>query len=609
MTNDVRQLADDYHDHWMRTSPSWAHMVGDYRFADRYEDVSRAAEDDRITAAREFAARAAAIPDDGLSLQDRATRDVVAFQATSGADWAECRTQEFAVNPVFGPQVDLPLTVANLAMPTAAVAEAMVRKFHGIGQYLRDSAQRHREGVASGRTPAAFAVADTVPQLDAWLATPLTEDPLLATGRLPADVDAEAWRARLTEAIGDAVRPGLQEYRDVLVDEVAPHTRPDEQVRAQLAARRRADLRARPRGQHDDDPHGAGDPRPRPAPDRLPRGGVRHPRRGGPRHLRRAGGLPSACAPTRRCGTTTPPRSSRSARRPSPAPGPRCRTGSTGCPQPTARSAPRRTGRSASTTRRRTTAPAVASSTSTPPTRRPGDACEIEALSYHEGIPGHHLQLAIAAELTDMPALRRHTIFNAYAEGWGLYTERLADEMGLYSTPLTRLGMLTMDSVRACRLVVDTGLHALGWSRQQAIDYMVANSPMSTANVTSEVNRYAVLPGQACGYMVGRLEILRIRREAQERQGDAFDIKAFHDAVLDGGSVPLGVLDTIVRDRLPDLPPASQTLQASTRSHCHRCTVRDVAGMPRQPVAAAAARPAVRPEKMQPPRKVPSSAR
>ena len=137
------------------------------------------------------------------------------------------------------------------------------------------------------------------------------------------------------------------------------------------------------------------------------------------------------------------------------------------------------------------------------------------------------------------------------AEGWGLYTERLADEMGLYSTPLTRLGMLTMDSVRACRLVVDTGLHALGWSRQQAIDYMVANSPMSRANVTSEVNRYAVLPGQACGYMIGRLELLRIRREAEERQGDTFDIKAFHDAVLDGGSLPLGVLDTIVRDRLP----------------------------------------------------------
>jgi len=176
---------------------------------------------------------------------------------------------------------------------------------------------------------------------------------------------------------------------------------------------------------------------------------------------------------------------------------------------------------------------------------------EIEALSYHEGIPGHHLQLAIASELTELPALRRHTVFNAYAEGWGLYTERLADEMGLYSTPTDRLGMLTMDSMRACRLVVDTGLHALGWGRQQAIDYVVANSPMSVANVTNEVNRYAVLPGQACGYMIGRLEIQRIRAEAQRRRGAAFDIAAFHDAVLDSGSLPLGVLDEVVAARLP----------------------------------------------------------
>jgi uncharacterized protein (DUF885 family) len=105
--------------------------------------------------------------------------------------------------------------------------------------------------------------------------------------------------------------------------------------------------------------------------------------------------------------------------------------------------------------------------------------------------------------------------------------------------------------MRACRLVVDTGLHAMGWSRQQAVDYMVANCPLSVGGVKAEIDRYAVHPGQACGYMIGRLEILRIRREAQERQGDRFDIKAFHNAVLDGGSVPLAVLDTVVRDRLP----------------------------------------------------------
>jgi uncharacterized protein (DUF885 family) len=123
--------------------------------------------------------------------------------------------------------------------------------------------------------------------------------------------------------------------------------------------------------------------------------------------------------------------------------------------------------------------------------------------------------------------------------------------MGLYSTPLDRMGMLSADSMRACRLVVDTGMHALGWSRERAIDYMLENSPMRRGHVTAEIDRYAVTPGQALSYMIGRLEIQRIRREAEQRQGDRFDIKAFHDAVLDSGPMPLGLLDAQVSARLP----------------------------------------------------------
>jgi uncharacterized protein (DUF885 family) len=175
---------------------------------------------------------------------------------------------------------------------------------------------------------------------------------------------------------------------------------------------------------------------------------------------------------------------------------------------------------------------------------------EIENTSYHEGIPGHHLQLGIAAELDGIPEFRKRAFIAAYGEGWGLYTERLADEMGLYSSPLDRMGMLSADSMRACRLVVDTGMHALGWSRQQAVDYMLANSPMRAGHVAAEVDRYAVTPGQALSYMIGRLEIQRIRRAVEERRGDAFDIKAFHDAVLDSGPMPLGLLDQVVTSRL-----------------------------------------------------------
>ena len=549
MSDDVRQLAEDYHEHTMSVSPSWAHMLGDYRFADRYEDASRAAEDAEIARSREFAARAAAISDADLSLQDRVTRAVVEFQATSGADLGECRFAEFAVNPVFGVQVDAPITVSNLGIPTPEVAEAMVDKFHGIGQHLRDVAQRHREGVASGRTPAAFAVAETVPQLDAWLAKPLDDDPLLQTSPPPEGVDADAWRQRLREAIETSVRPGLQEFRDVLADEVAPHARPDEQcglvwlpggeqayatslvanTTTTLTAQQVHELGLEQIAKLEEEYRRLGtelfgtDDLPA-LYDRLRTDpALRH---NDPAEILAACETAFARAreampqwfdrlPQADCAIKTTDQ------------------GALGFYYPPAEDGSR-------------------GGVFYVNTSDPGawGRFEIEALSYHEGIPGHHLQLAIASELTDLPALRRHTVFNAYAEGWGLYTERLADEMGLYSTPLDRLGMLTMDSMRACRLVVDTGMHALGWSRQRAIDYMVANSPLSLGSVTAEVNRYAVFPGQACGYMVGRLEILRIRREAQERQGEAFDIKAFHDAVLEPGALPLSVLAEHVERRL-----------------------------------------------------------
>ncbi len=168
-------------------------------------------------------------------------------------------------------------------------------------------------------------------------------------------------------------------------------------------------------------------------------------------------------------------------------------------------------------------------------------------MAFHEGIPGHHLQLAIAQELEGVPEFRKHARITAYAEGWGLYTERLADEMGLYGGALDRMGMLDADSMRAGRLVVDTGLHALGWSRQHAIDYFRDNSPMTMTTIEGEVDRYISMPGQALGYMIGRLEIQRMRAEAEETMGPAFDIKGFHDTVLGSGLVPLETLDRMVR--------------------------------------------------------------
>jgi uncharacterized protein (DUF885 family) len=193
--------------------------------------------------------------------------------------------------------------------------------------------------------------------------------------------------------------------------------------------------------------------------------------------------------------------------------------------------------------------------------KRPGAHCvltaepqqryvyEYEALSFHESTPGHHLQIA-SSQTLPLPAFRRFLDAEVcgYVEGWGLYCERLADEMGLYTSDLQRLGMLSFDALRACRLVVDTGMHHHGWSRAQAMDFMWRNTATTQANVRNEIDRYIGWPGQALAYMVGRREIRRLREQAERRLGARFDIRGFHGTVLGNGAVPLGVLDQLVAD-------------------------------------------------------------
>lgn len=172
---------------------------------------------------------------------------------------------------------------------------------------------------------------------------------------------------------------------------------------------------------------------------------------------------------------------------------------------------------------------------------------EVDALAFHEGLPGHHLQLAIATELKGIPDFRKFGGFTAYSEGWGLYTELLAKEMGFYTDPWQDFGRLKMDLWRAIRLVVDSGMHHKGWSREQAIQYHLDNTPSDREEIVRAVERYAVYPGQATAYTIGKLEILKLRAEARKAMGDRFDIRGFHDVILKSGAVPLDVLAENVR--------------------------------------------------------------
>lgn len=168
---------------------------------------------------------------------------------------------------------------------------------------------------------------------------------------------------------------------------------------------------------------------------------------------------------------------------------------------------------------------------------------EMEAIAYHEGSPGHHMQISIAQELTTVPTFRTQAGFTAYVEGWALYSELLAKEMGAYQNPYSDFGRLITEMWRAVRLVVDTGLHSKGWNEQQAIAYFLDKTPIAEGAVTSEVRRYIVWPGQATAYKIGMIKILDLRSKARQQLGDKFDIRAFHDTVLSGGALPLNVLE------------------------------------------------------------------
>jgi uncharacterized protein (DUF885 family) len=549
MAGYIDDLAAEYFTAYLNANPTAAHVLSEYGWAGRFELLTREEEDRQIAELRGFVAAAEAIVAADLDEQQRITRAVLADDATARADMLEARFRTFAVDPIFGPQTQLPLIVGMMTMPTAEVAEAMVAKFHAIGQSYVDLAERQREGRAAGRLSPEFAVVGTIEQIEDALATPVDQDPLLGTAPLPDGVDADAWRARMVEAIERSIRPGMAAYRDVLRDEILPRARPDDRTGlcwledgAESYARTLRYYTTTAKSA--EEIHEIGLQQVAQLADEYRELGpevvgtddlqqIFAAMRSDPKlHFENADQLVEAAeVAMRRAWQAMPEWFEVLPQAP-------CTVQAT-TTGPKAFYFPPATDGSRGGTFYINAANPEAWGT-----------FELESMAFHEGIPGHHLQLAIASELGDVPEFRKHIHNSAYAEGWGLYTERLADEMDLYGGAVDRMGIFSGDSMRACRLVVDTGVHALGWSRQQAVDYMVANSPMTEAICRPEVDRYILTPGQATSYMIGRLEILRMRAEAQQRQGDAFDIRRFHTAVLDNGSLPLGVLDEVVRNRL-----------------------------------------------------------
>ena len=546
----IDALAEEYWEHELASSPTMAHLIGRYDHAGAFQHADRGGEDAHIAALRDVVTRAEAVEPGSLDDQGRITRAVLISEAGREADLLAQRLEEIAADPIHGAQVSVPIVVPMLGLPTAEVAEAMVGKYRGLGRYYRELADRLREGVGRGRFPAAFGVSDTIAQIEGQLGTPVADDPLMNTATPPGGLDTDAWKARLREVVETEVRPGMEVYRDVLREEVLPQARPDDRCGLRWLDGGDEAYAATLRyftttGRSAQEIHELGlevvaklaDEYRSLGPEVVGTDDLQEifeAMRTDPKlHFERGEQLIEASQtamqrawdampewfevlPQAPCGVQSTMTGPKAFYYPPATDGSRGGTFFVNIDD--------------------------VSSWGT---------FELESMAFHEGIPGHHLQIAIASELQGVPEFRKHIHNSGYAEGWGLYTERLADEMGLYTASVDRMGMFSADSMRACRLVIDTGVHALGWSRDRAVQYMVENSPLAEGVIRPEVDRYIVSPGQATSYMVGRVEIERMRAEAEQRQGAGFDIRKFHSAVLDSGSLPLDVLDEVVRTRLP----------------------------------------------------------
>ncbi|MCL1588831.1 MAG: DUF885 domain-containing protein [Actinomycetia bacterium] len=550
MNEALRQLADEYWDHLMETQPTMAHMIGDYGYMDRVEDASRAAEDANIAALEAFASRAEAFDPSTLSSDDRTTRETLIFDCTTTAGILEMRQAEFGIDPIFGPQAVFQVAIPQMSVETADHADRMLAKYSAVAVMLDQATERLREGVKSGRVNANFAVTKTVEQLNALLESPVEDDAFLKA-QMPgsySDDDITAWKEKAAEIVVNEIRPAFERYRDVIADEVGPVARSDEQAGlftltdGELAynklIERFTTLPLTAQEIHDI--------------------GLQQIARLADEYIEVAGPLlgttdlkeifaalnddpdlhhtngPDIVAQSEEAFAAAKAAMGDWFGR---LPESDCLVQETQHGPVAFYYPPAEDGSREGTFFMNTTDPTS------------WGTFEVQSTAFHEGIPGHHLQIAIAQELgNSIPAFRRNGFISAYGEGWALYTERLSDEMGLYSTELDRVGMLQADSIRACRLVVDTGMHALGWSRQQGIDYMAENAPMAMHTIVEEIDRYLSFPGQAVSYMIGRIQIQQMRADAEASLGDDFDIKGFHDVVLGSGCVSLPTLHRLVKE-------------------------------------------------------------
>jgi uncharacterized protein (DUF885 family) len=539
----INELSDRFWEGILELNPTTATVYGDERYADRLEDPSPAGRAQARRLMEKTKAEAEAIPPDGLSIEDRITRDMLIVIADLSVEEDEQGTHRLrVVDQIGGPQTLLPQICQFQSADTPERLEKFLARLRAYPAYMAANTDILRESLATGLAAPRIVAERTVQQLERLLAIPIEEAVVPAMAKVASDEDRE----RVREVVRDEVYPADAAFLEVLRGPYLAATREepglwsapngDSLYRTQIRAWTTLDLE----------------------PDEVHRIGMEELEivEAGRRKIAEAAGF----------GTDTKAYRASLAADPTNQPGSK--------EELLARAREDVGGAMAISPRYFGTLPKAGIDVRAveefkekdapfayyfPPSTdgsRPGiyyangydlpsrKYTKLASTTYHEAVPGHHFQIALEMENTKLNTFRRlgaRIVGGAYVEGWGLYSEKLADEMGLFRSEAERFGMLDAVAWRAARLVVDTGLHALRWTRQESVDFLLG-AGLSETDAVIETDRYIAWPGQALTYMIGCREIERLRRELSARDGSGFDLRAFHDALLGHGSLPLATL-------------------------------------------------------------------
>jgi uncharacterized protein (DUF885 family) len=543
----LNAVFEDYWQDTLKHSPEYASTLGDKRYNDQISDYSVRAVNAQLGREQEFLMRLAEIDTAGFTDQEKTSREMLLREFTQNQEAADFKEWEMPVDQMGGIYTEYPQLVAELSFTTVKDYDDWIARLHAIPKAFEQVTTNMSIGMDDHRVPPKYLLEKALAQVKGLAGQKPEDSPLaLPLKSFPAAIPAaerERIKTEMLDAIAKEVLPAYQRFARFLEVSYIPAGRlqpgisalPDGAKYYQFLIRRitTTDLTA----------------------EQIHQIGLDEVKRDEAEMLAIAQKLGFKDLASFRASLKTNPKLK-------PASAEALLAAYRGYLTPMEAKLPSLFGRLPKAAFEVVPVPAYLEKTSAPAYYEPGapdgsrpgrlfidtynatdrNLYSVEDIAYHEGIPGHHLQISIAQELTGIPTFRKHERYTAYTEGWGLYAERLGKDVGFYQDPYSDYGRLEGDMWRAIRLVVDTGVHSQNWTREQMVQYFHDHSNIDETSIQSEVDRYIAWPGQALAYKIGQLKILELRARARAALDDKFDIRAFHDQVLDSGAVPLDVL-------------------------------------------------------------------